>query len=69
MAINGATSESRKRREPLAQIRRGGHCLRLHHSNHRIDVCGVEPELLLAVDLPLCQLRQVPGKALLERLP
>jgi hypothetical protein len=32
-------------------------------------VRGVEPEHLFAVDLPLCQLRQVLGKALLEGLP
>ena len=69
MAISGATSESRKRHEPVAQVRRSGDCLRLHHGNHRIDVCGFEPEFLFAVDLSLCQLRQVLGKALLERLP
>src|SRR5262245_11008243 len=57
VAINGATSESGKRHEPVAQVRRSGDCLRLHHSNHRIDVCGFEPELLFAVDLSLCKLR------------
>src|SRR5262249_12105105 len=66
VAINGATSESGKRHEPVAQVRRSGDCLRLHHSNHRIDVCGFEPELLFAVDLSLCKLRQVFGKALFE---
>src|SRR5262245_4882220 len=69
VAINGATSESGKRHEPVAQVRRSGDCLRLHHSNHRIDVCGFEPELLFAVDLSLRKLRQVFGKALFERLP
>jgi putative SOS response-associated peptidase YedK len=69
VAISGAASESSKRHEPVAQVRRSGDRLRLHHSNHRIDVRGVEPEHLFAVNLPLCQLRQVPGKALLERLP
>ena len=54
MAINGATSESGKRHESVAQVRRGGDCLRLYHGNHGIDMCGVEPEFLLAVDLPLC---------------
>ena len=59
MAINGATSERRKRYEPVAQLRRGADCLRLDHGNHGIDVCGFEPELLFTVDLSLCQLRQV----------
>ena len=69
VAIHGTTSESRKRYKPVVQLGRGGNCLRLHHGNHGIDVCGLEPESLLAVDLSLCQLRQVLGKALLERLP
>ena len=54
VAISSATSESRKRHEPVAQVRRGGDCLSLHHGNHRIDVRNVEPERLFAVDLPLC---------------
>jgi hypothetical protein len=37
-----------------------GDRLRLHHSNHRIDVRGLEPEFLAAV--------AVLGEALLERL-
>src|SRR5215471_15415126 len=69
VAINGATSESRKQHEPVTQIRCGGDGLRLNHGNHRIDVCSFEPELLFAIDLPFCQLRQVFGKASLERLP
>jgi hypothetical protein len=48
VAISGATSES------CTQVRRSGDCLRLYHGNHRIDVRGVEPERLFAVDLPLC---------------
>jgi len=54
VAINGATSESCKRYESVAQVRRGSDCLRLYHGNHSIDVCGLEPEILFAVDLPLC---------------
>jgi len=54
MAINGAASESGKRQEPVAQVRRGGDCLGLYHGNHGIDVCGFEPELLFTADLPLC---------------
>ena len=53
VAISGATSEGGKRYEPVAQVRRGGDRVCLHHGNHRIDVRGVEPELLFAVDLPL----------------
>jgi len=53
-AISGAAGECGKRYEPIAQVRRSGDCLRLYHSNHRIDVRGVEPERFFAVDLPLC---------------
>ena len=54
VAISGATSESGKRHEPVAQVRWGGDRLCLYHGNHRIDVYGLEPEHLFAVDLPLC---------------
>jgi hypothetical protein len=45
-----AASESRK---PVERVPRGGDCLRLHHRNHGIDVRDLEPEFLLAVDLPI----------------
>ena len=54
VAIRGAASESRKLYEPLAQLGRSGDCLRLHHGIHGIDACGVEPEPLFAVNLPVC---------------
>ena len=66
VAVSGTASESCKRHEPVAQARRSGDCLRLDHGNHGIDVCGFEPEMLFAVDLPFCYLRQVLGKALLD---
>jgi len=54
MAISGAASESRQRHEPITQLGRSGDCLRLHHGNHSVDVRGLEPERLFAVNLPLC---------------
>src|SRR5262249_20651452 len=56
VAISGTASESGKRYEPVAQVRRGGDCFRLHHGNHGIDVRGLKPERLVAVDLPLSAL-------------
>ena len=49
-----------------ARFGRGRDGFRLYHGNHRIDMRRFEPEFLVAVDLPLRQLRKVVGEALFE---
>src|SRR5215470_3266901 len=53
VTMSGATSEVRKRNEPVAQFGHGSDGFRLDHGHHGVDMRGFEPERLFAVDLPV----------------